>query len=64
VRGSTKGAFNCSEHGVDSHDPQVFSVEDGKQSALDPAVLDMKRFDPLGLPNYGELDSRDTRKPS
>ena len=44
------------DHGVAINNPHVFIVEDGKQGALDPAVLATKtRFDPLGLLNPGKL---------
>ena len=51
------------DHGVDINNPHVFIIEDGKQSALDPAVLEMKsRFDPQGLLNPGKLRSWNPRE--
>ncbi len=46
------------DHGVAINNPHVYVVEDGKQGALDPAVIAMKqRFDPQGLLNPGKLRS-------
>lgn len=50
------------DHGVAINNPHVFVVEDGKQGALDPAVIAMKRrFDPQGLLNPGKLRAWDQR---
>lgn len=46
------------DHGVAINNPHVYIIEDGKQGALDPLVLEMKsRFDPQGLLNPGKLRS-------
>ena len=44
------------DHGVTINNPHVFVIEEGRQGALDPAVLATKtRFDPQGLLNPGKM---------
>ena len=46
------------DHGVGIQNAHAFVIEDGRQTSLDPAVVEMKaRFDPLGLLNPGKLRS-------
>jgi FAD/FMN-containing dehydrogenase len=45
-------------HGVLINNPHVWRVEDGKQGALSPGVIESKeQYDPLGLLNPGKLRS-------
>lgn len=46
------------DHGVTINNPHVFTLEDGKQGQLNPAVVELKRrFDPQGLLNPGKMRS-------
>lgn len=46
------------DYGVTINNPHVFTLEDGKQGQLNPAVVELKRrFDPQGLLNPGKMRS-------
>jgi FAD/FMN-containing dehydrogenase len=46
------------DHGVAINNPHVYILEDGKQGALNPAVVELRRrFDPQGLLNPGKMRS-------
>ena len=46
------------DHGVAINNPHVYILEDGKQGALNPEVVETKRrFDPQGLLNPGKMRS-------